>query len=95
MTQHPETLRLLHERLQCLAPQSLGVIDESHLHAGHAGNGGGAHFNLSIVSKYFDGLNTPQRHRLIFQALGDLMQGPIHALSIQAKTPDSVSNASF
>lgn len=92
MTQHAETLRLVHQRLQSLSPQSIAVIDESHLHAGHAGNGGGAHFNLTIVSKQFDGLNTAQRHRLVFQAIGDLMHGPIHALSIQAKTPDSVSN---
>lgn len=87
MSQHEHTLRQLQERLNSLLPVSLEITDESHLHAGHAGNGGGAHFKLVIVSDQFAGLNTAQCHRLVFAAVGDLMQGPIHALSIQAKAP--------
>lgn len=77
----------LNKRLQTLAPVKLEVIDESHLHAGHAGNTGGGHFNVLIVSEQFAGLLPLKRHRLVFDAVGDLMQKHIHALSIQAKTP--------
>ncbi len=77
----------LNKRLQTLAPTKLEIIDESHLHAGHAGNTGGGHFNVLIVSEQFAGLMPLKRHRLVFDAVGDLMQKQIHALSIQAKTP--------
>lgn len=77
----------LNKRLQSLAPIKLEIIDESHLHAGHAGNTGGGHFNVLIVSEQFAGLLPLKRHRLVFDAVGDLMQEQIHALSIQAKTP--------
>lgn len=74
-------------RLQTLAPTTLEIIDESHLHAGHAGNTGGGHFKVLIVSEQFAGLLPLKRHRLVFAAVGDLMQQQIHALSIEAKTP--------
>lgn len=74
-------------RLQTLAPNKLEIIDESHLHAGHAGNTGGGHFKVLIVSDQFTGLLPLKRHRLVFAAVGDLMQKQIHALSIDAKTP--------
>lgn len=74
-------------RLQTLAPSKLEIIDESHLHAGHAGNTGGGHFKVLIVSEQFAGLLPLKRHRLVFAAVGDLMQEQIHALSIEAKTP--------
>lgn len=77
----------LTQRLQTLAPSTLEIIDESHLHAGHAGNTGGGHFNVLIVSEQFQGLLPLKRHRLVFDAVGDLMQSKIHALSIRAKTP--------
>jgi BolA protein len=77
----------LTQRLQTLAPSTLEIIDESHLHAGHAGNTGGDHFNVLIVSEQFQGLLPLKRHRLVFDAVGDLMQSKIHALSIRAKTP--------
>lgn len=77
----------LTKRLQTLEPAKLEIIDESHLHAGHAGNTGGGHFNVLIVSEQFEGLLPLKRHRLVFDAVGDLMQQQIHALSIQAKTP--------
>ena len=81
----------LNQRLQTLAPTKLEIIDESHLHAGHAGNTGGGHFNVLIVSEQFAGLLPLKRHRLVFDAVGDLMQQQIHALSIEAKTPAEFS----
>lgn len=78
----------MRERLANLAPESLDIEDESALHAGHAGaKSGGGHYRLTIVSEQFDGLNSVARHRVIYQALGDLMGKHIHALSITAFTP--------
>jgi len=72
-----------------LTPVELEVIDESHLHAGHAGAKSGlGHFRVNIVAEAFAGLRPLQRHRLVFDAVGDLMQTDIHALSINALTPD-------
>lgn len=81
----------IRERLQrALAPAVLELIDESHLHAGHAGaRSGRGHFRLRIVSSRFEGLNPVQRHRLIYDALDDLMQTDIHALCIDASAPDA------
>ncbi|PKM07741.1 MAG: BolA family transcriptional regulator [Gammaproteobacteria bacterium HGW-Gammaproteobacteria-4] len=71
-----------------LAPTALDVIDESHKHAGHAGaRDGRGHFAVSIVSDAFVGLAPLARHRLVYAALGDMMQTDIHALSIRARTP--------
>lgn len=82
------TVALLRERLAALAPTQLDVVDESHLHAGHAGaRDGGGHFRLHIVSTAFAGKNTVARHRLIYDTLGDLMRGRIHALAIRAEVP--------
>ena len=73
------------------APQDLLVKDQSHLHAGHAGaKDGKGHFDVRIVSNAFAGKSQIQRHRLVYDALGDLMASEIHALKIQAKTPDEV-----
>ena len=72
-----------------LQPQLVEIIDESHRHAGHAGaRDGRSHFKLYIVSSRFVGLKQVQRHRLVYQALGDLMQSDIHALAIEARAPD-------
>ena len=69
-----------------LSPTSLQIEDESHLHAGHAGaKSGKGHFRLAIGSEKFQGLRPLQKHRLIYDALGDLMQTDIHALTIQIK----------
>ncbi len=79
----------LRERLAIFQPQRLELIDDSARHAGHAGaQGGGRHYRLLIVSAEFTGKSTLIRHRLIYEALGDLMRSKIHALSIQAQTPD-------
>ena len=74
-----------------LSPESLELVDDSHKHAGHAGaKGGGGHFDLTIVSEQFAGLNTVGRHRLIYTALADMMPAEIHALSIKAYAPDEI-----
>lgn len=79
----------IRQRLDALQPQQLEITDESALHAGHAGaKDGGGHYRLSIVSSQFLGLNTLQRHRLVYTALGTLMQREIHAMSINARTPE-------
>lgn len=76
------------------APQHLVIEDESHLHAGHAGAATGrGHFKVEIVSSAFAGQPAVARHRQVYAALGDLMQSDIHALSIQARTPDEASAA--
>jgi len=69
-----------------LAPVQLDVIDEGHKHAGHAGEGKG-HFFARIVSPAFAGKNPIQRHRMVYEALGEMMPDGIHALSIEAKAP--------
>jgi BolA protein len=70
-----------------LNPQSLEVIDEGHLHIGHAGEGSG-HFRVRIVSAAFAGKNPIQRHRLVYAAVNDLIGHGIHALAIEARTPE-------
>lgn len=77
-------------RLAALEPQSLELQDESAKHQGHAGwrPGGGTHWKLSIVSARFAGQPTVARHRMVYQALGELMQHPIHALAITARSPE-------
>ena len=83
------TADLLRERMAALEPSQLEIIDESHLHAGHAGaRDGGGHFRMTIVSPRFAGKRTMERHRLVYDAAGDLMKRQIHALSITAKAPD-------
>jgi len=77
-------------RLAALQPLVLELVDESARHAGHAGArpGGNTHWRLNIVSRAFAGKPTVARHRMIYEALGELMQDPIHALAIQARAPD-------
>ncbi len=75
-------------RLAQLNPISLALRDDSTLHAGHAGNTGGGHFHLTIVSSQFSQKSQIMRHRLIYQALTDLMPQQIHAISILAISPD-------
>ncbi len=82
------TLDAMRKRLAALAPLRLDILDESAKHAGHAGAAGGGHFRLTIVSQRFSGCGTMQRHRLIYEALGPMMRGEIHALSIEALSPD-------
>ena len=74
---------------QALAPERLEITDDSHLHAGHAGAAsGGGHFSVNVVSSRFQGCSTLARHRLVYQAVSDMMPGEIHALSIRARAPE-------
>lgn len=70
-----------------LAPESLAVHDDSHLHVGHAGAREGRHFSIEITSARFDGLSRVARHRLVYDALHALMPRGIHALAIDAQVP--------
>lgn len=78
---------LVRTRLAIFQPLSLELHDDSALHAGHAGHGGAAHFRLTIVSSQFSGKSQIMRHRVIYQALQDLIPARIHALSITARAP--------
>jgi BolA family transcriptional regulator, general stress-responsive regulator len=80
--------RLRERLIAAFAPVELAVTDESHLHEGHAGARGGAgHFRVRIVAAVFRGIGPVARHRLIYEALADLMKGEIHALAIEALPP--------
>lgn len=70
-----------------LAPEAIEVVDDSHRHAGHAGAREGRHFSVAITSARFEGLSRVDRHRLVYDALHDLMPRGIHALAIDARTP--------
>ena len=71
-----------------LQPQALEVIDDSHLHAGHAGAREGRHFTVRISAHRFAGLPRVARHRLVYDALRDLIPQGIHALAVEALVPD-------
>jgi len=82
----PERIRAV--LIAALAPVELELVDESHKHVGHAGaRDGRGHFATRIVSAEFEGKLAIARHRLVYAALGTLMQSDIHALSIEALTP--------
>lgn len=84
-----DRLRLIEERIRDHFPvDHLEVIDESHLHVGHAGAADGrGHFKVVVISDAFSSRSPLQRHRLIYDALGDAMETDIHALSIHALSP--------
>lgn len=81
------TVEAIKQALATLEPELIDIEDDSASHAGHAGNTGGGHYNLLIVSQAFEGLSLLQRHKLVFAQVDELMQSQIHALSIRAKTP--------
>ena len=71
--------------MSAFSPSELEVIDESHLHAGHPGaRDGRGHYRVNIVSPMFAGRSRLERHRMVFAALGSMMQTDIHALSVTA-----------
>jgi BolA protein len=71
------------------APDELEVVDDSHRHAGHAGaRDGRGHFQVRIRSRQFTGKRSIERHRMVYAALGSLMQTDIHALAVVALSPD-------
>lgn len=71
---------------QAFRPIHLEVVDDSRSHAGHD-HGGGGHFSVSLCSEHFEGRSTLERHRLVYAAVGEMMPGDIHALSITATAP--------
>jgi len=84
-----DRVALIEDRLRAaLAPESLKIVDQSAAHAGHVGAAGGGHFALTIVSARFAGQSPIARHRLVYQALGELMRDEVHALTITALAPN-------
>jgi BolA family transcriptional regulator, general stress-responsive regulator len=84
----PRMDRIRSRLATALATQQVELIDDSHRHAGHAGaRDGRGHFRVRVVSEKFAGLRSLQRHQLVYQSLGDMMQTDIHALNIVALTP--------
>ena len=80
--------RIRAELEACFEPMELLVKDQSHLHAGHEGaEDGKGHFDITLVAEAFDGLNRIQRHRMVYDALQQLMTTDIHALRIKAIAP--------
>jgi BolA protein len=83
-------LAKIRSRLEAeLQPEELEVVDDSHRHAGHAGaRDGRGHFQVRILSRRFAGKRTVERHRMVYAALGSLMQTDIHALGLVALSPE-------
>lgn len=88
--------KIIREKLEAaLSPQRLELEDDSWRHAGHhhdggmdAKEGGESHFNLTVVSGAFEGVSRVQRQRMVQKVLADELAGPVHALSIKARTPE-------
>lgn len=86
--------RIREQLERALHTQRVELIDDSHLHAGHAGaREGKGHFRVTVVSNAFEGLRPLQRHQLVYRALAELMDTDIHALSITALTHDEAARA--
>ena len=86
----PVAKRIREKLERALTPQSLEVIDESHLHAGHAGSrpGGESHFRVKVVTSSFLGKSLIDRHRKVNEVLADeLKPEGVHALAIEAHAP--------
>lgn len=82
-------LERIRESLASLEPETLQIEDESAAHAGHAGaRSGGGHYRMTIVSRRFAGQSRVARHRMVYSALGSMMQREIHALAIEAYAPE-------
>ena len=77
--------------LEAISPlQALEVLNESHLHAGHAGAGEGSHWRVRITSERMAGLSRVARHRLVYDALRMVIPQGVHALAIEARSPAEV-----
>ena len=83
------TVKMITRKLAILEPQRIRIVDESARHAGHSGaEGGGGHYLLTVVSTRFAGKSPLARHRLVYDALREMMHKNIHALSVKAYTPE-------
>ena len=92
MNQAPTAEQLQQRLQQVLQPSQLEVIDESHQHHGHAGANGtgfGTHFRVRITAGAFASKSAVARHRLVYDALQDFMDQGLHALAIEAQTPQA------
>ena len=85
-----DVIAVIKEKLSKLNPNTLEITDESHLHIGHPGNTGGGHYALYIVSSAFNKLQQIERHRLIYKLHNEELKTQIHALRINAKTPNEI-----
>lgn len=86
--------RMRDKLTEALTPQALTIKDVSHRHAGHAGadrEGGETHFDITIVSQRFQGLTRVARQRLVYGAVATELEERVHALSVQALTPDEAA----
>lgn len=84
-----ERVEVIRERLAVLVPIELEVLNDSHLHAQHAGNRDGAnHFTVTMRSAKFDGVSRVQRQRMVYALLEDLMPFPVHALALKLSGSD-------
>jgi len=74
------------------SPKHLDIEDQSHLHAGHAGarEGGQSHFKVEIVADDFAGKSRLERQRMIYAVLAEELEGPVHALTLSARTPSEI-----
>ena len=90
-----ERVASIRSRLEAaFEPEELDITDDSRRHAGHAGaRDGRGHFQVRIVSRRFAGMKTVERHRMVYAALGPLMQTDIHALGLVAESPEETKNA--
>lgn len=87
-----ERVAAIEQRLrEAFAPEALEVDDDSAAHAGHPGAASGkGHFNVLIIAEAFAGQSLLARHRLVYEALDELMKTDIHALSLRALAPDEL-----
>jgi BolA protein len=85
----PVATEMLARLKSALSPTAIELVDDSEQHRGHGGYNpeGESHFSLRIESAAFAGKNRVERQRMIYAALGDLMQARVHALSIKARAP--------
>lgn len=88
-TDQPVKHAIANKLREAFTPETLDVIDESHLHEGHAGHrpGGQTHFRIHVVSPAFKGKSLIERHRMINATLAAELAGPVHALAIKAQAP--------
>lgn len=77
-----------------LSPQSFEIVDESSLHAGHAGArpGGETHYRIMVVSENFEGIGRVQRQQMVYALLDDAFAAGLHALAMTTKTPAEVAS---
>jgi BolA protein len=78
---------------EVFAPLALEVLDDSARHRGHAGNTGGGHYRVVLVSERFRGLSRVERHRMVYEVLAGALREEIHALELDARSPDETARA--